>query len=64
VSDPTAKKIPHTWNRVTGDVDDEFAWLRDRDDPDTLAYLEAENAHAERWFAGHAELLETVFDEI
>lgn len=26
---------------------DEYAWLRDRDDPATLAYLEAENAYAE-----------------
>ena len=29
------------------------AWLRDRDDPDTIAYLEAENTYADAWFAEH-----------
>ena len=51
MSAPAVKKIPHTWHRPTGDVDDPFAWLRDRDDPDTIAYLEAENAYAADWFA-------------
>ena len=32
-----AKQIPHTWHRPTGDVEDPWAWLRDRDDPDTIA---------------------------
>ena len=27
-------------------VEDPYAWLRDREDPDTIAYLEAENAYA------------------
>ena len=46
MSAPAVKKIPHTWHRPTGDVDDPFAWLRDRDDPDTIAFLEAENRRA------------------
>ena len=37
---------PTHWHRPTGDVDDPWAWLRDRDDPDTIAYLEAENAYS------------------
>ena len=61
---PVAKRVPHTWNRPTGDVDDPYAWLRDRDDPDTVAYLNAENAHTEQWFAGHADLVDELFDEI
>lgn len=64
MSEPTAKKVPHTWSRSTGDVDDPFAWLLDRDDPDTVAYLEAENAHAEAWFDGNRELLDELFQEI
>ena len=41
---PSPRNVPHTWHRPIGDVDDPWAWLRDRDDPATLAYLEAENA--------------------
>ncbi|MCU0260264.1 MAG: S9 family peptidase [Ilumatobacteraceae bacterium] len=64
MSGPTAKQIRHTWHRPTGDADDPWAWLRDRDDPDTIAYLRAENAHADEWFAAHDELVETLFGEI
>ena len=64
VNPPTAKQIPHVWHRPTGDVDDPWAWLRDRDDPDTVAYLAAENRYADAWFAPHAELTATLFDEI
>ena len=50
---------------VHGDrrVDDWF-WLRDRDDPRTLAYLKAENAYADAWFAPHAALKETLYQEM
>ncbi|MBV9891178.1 MAG: oligopeptidase B, partial [Rhizobacter sp.] len=43
---------------------DEYHWLRDRDDPRTLAYLRAENAYAEAWFAPHAALKETLYQEM
>jgi oligopeptidase B len=59
-----AKRVPVTHRRVDGDVVDEYAWLRDRDDPDTLAYLEAENRWAEEWFASLTELREQLFEEI
>lgn len=62
--EPVAKQIPHTWLRPNGPVDDPFAWLRDRDDPDTVAYLTAENAYTDAWFAPHAELVEELFQEI
>ena len=64
MSEPLAKKIPHTWKRPTGPVDDPFAWLRDRDDPDTIAYLEAENAVSEAWFTEHGKLVDELFEEI
>lgn len=64
VSEPSAKQIPHTWNRPTGPFDDPFAWLRDRDDPDTIAYLDAENAASDAWFDEHGELVEELFGEI
>ena len=64
VQEPVAKQIEHHWKRPTGTVEDPWSWLRNRDDPDTIAYLEAENAYADAWFAEHADLVETVFGEI
>ncbi len=64
VDQPVAKQIEHRWDRPTGQVDDPWAWLRDRDDPDTIAYLEAENAYATAWFADRHDLVETIFVEI
>src|SRR5690349_16085210 len=46
--DPPIAPIRPTVTTLHGDERvDEYAWLRDRDDPATLAYLEAENAWAE-----------------
>ena len=61
---PTAKQIPFEWQRLTGAVSDPWAWLRDRNDPDTVAYLQAENAYADDFFAPHAAFVETIFGEI
>jgi oligopeptidase B len=43
---------------------DEYFWMRDRDDPRTLAYLKAENAYADDWFAPHAALKERLYQEM
>ena len=64
LSPPVAPTKPHTWHRPTGDVDDPYAWLRDRDDPDTIAYLTAENAYSQAWFDDHAALVDELYEEI
>ena len=63
---PVAPTRPHEWKRPTGVVDDPWAWLADRDDPDTVPYLDAENAYADQYFAEptRAALVDTVFEEI
>ncbi len=63
---PVAPTRPHEWKRPTGVVEDPWAWLADRDDPATIAYLEAENTYADRYFAEptRAALVDTVFEEI
>jgi oligopeptidase B len=61
---PHAKQVPHRWERSTGAVEDPYAWLLDRDDPDTVRYLEAENAYTTEWFSDHADLLDDIFAEI
>lgn len=43
---------------------DDWAWLRDRDDPAVLAHLEAENAHTERMTEHTAALQEALFEEL
>ncbi len=61
---PVAPRKPKT--RVHhGDVFvDDYEWLRDTENPETVAYLEAENAWSERQTAHLAELRETIFTEI
>ena len=43
---------------------DEFDWLRDKESPETLAYLEAENAWTRERTAHLAALRQRIFDEI
>ncbi len=43
---------------------DDYEWLRDKDDPATLAYLEAENAHTDEATAHLEPLRQQIFDEI
>lgn len=43
---------------------DPLAWLRDRDNPEVLAHLEAENAFTEATLAPLADLRETIFQEM
>src|SRR5262245_2162863 len=45
-------------------VVDEYAWLAGKDNPETIAYLEAENAYTAAMTAGQAGLREKVFGEI
>lgn len=64
MQEPVAPQRPHTWHRPTGPVDDPWAWLRDRDDPATIPYLEAENRYADAWFGDRAALVDELFDEL
>ena len=43
---------------------DDWYWLRDRDDPAVIAYLEAENGYAEAMTAGSAGLRERLYEQI
>ncbi|MGZ8690484.1 MAG: S9 family peptidase [Aeromicrobium sp.] len=61
---PVAKKEPLVRSHHGDAVVDEYEWLRDKESPDTIAYLEAENAYGEEQTAHLAELRQTIFDEI
>jgi oligopeptidase B len=43
---------------------DDYAWLRDKENPEVTAYLEAENAYAEAWMAPLAGLREDLYKEM
>ena len=42
---PSPKKVPHTVEFPGETLEDPYFWMRDRDDPDTLNHLRAENAY-------------------
>jgi len=44
---PVAKTVPRVETRHGRRVQDDYAWLRDRGDPDVLAHLRAENAYTD-----------------
>ncbi|MGO8757327.1 MAG: S9 family peptidase [Terracidiphilus sp.] len=63
-SPPSAPKVP-TETKIHGVVlADDYAWLRDKENPDVTAYLEAENAYAEAVMAPLAPLRETLYEEM
>ncbi len=61
---PVAPKEPHDVT-VHGDArSDDYFWMRQRDDPRLLPYLQAENTHADAWLAPHRALQKTLYDEM
>jgi oligopeptidase B len=61
---PVAKRVPFVRSHHGDDVVDDYAWLANREDPDTLPHLNAENAYTEQATAPLEGLRETLFDEI
>jgi oligopeptidase B len=61
---PIARKV-HTETPLHGAVlTDDYAWLRDKQNPDVTAYLKAENAYAEAVMAPLASLREDLYQEM
>jgi oligopeptidase B len=64
VAPPIAKVVP-TLTTLFGDTRiDPYAWLRDRDDPDTIKYLEAENAYTKAMMKSTEELQSKLYAEM
>ncbi|MEU4677486.1 S9 family peptidase [Micromonospora sp. NPDC023737] len=62
-SPPVAKQVPAERNHHGDTVIDEYAWLATKDDPQTIAYLTAENDYTEARTAHLAGLREQLFEE-
>lgn len=61
---PVAKRV-QSRREFHGDVFvDPYEWLRDKADPDVIAYLEAENTYADEATAHLESLRQEIFDEI
>ncbi len=63
-SPPVAAVIPKV-DTLHGDVlTDNYFWLRRRENPEVIAYLQAENAYTDTVMAGTKELQERLYQEI
>ncbi|MCW2788484.1 MAG: oligopeptidase [Aeromicrobium sp.] len=61
---PHAEKRPQPRTHHGDTFVDDYEWMRDKEDPATLAYLEAENAHTDEATAHLEPLRQQIFDEI
>ena len=63
-SPPVARREPLT-NTLHGQtLNDDYAWLRNKDSEEVTAYLVAENAYADAWMAPTKPLQETLYREM
>ncbi len=61
---PIAKIVPKT-DTLHGDTRvDNYFWMREKSNPEVIAYLEAENAYADAVLAPTQELQETLYEEM
>ncbi|NLU62840.1 S9 family peptidase [Rhodococcus sp. HNM0563] len=61
---PVAAKVPQERTHHGHTFVDDYEWLRDKDNPEVIAYLEAENAYTAAQTAHLAPVRESIFEEI
>jgi len=61
---PAAPERPHVLEANGDRRVDPYYWLREKQNPEVLAYLEAENAYADGVMAGAADLQDRLYHEI
>lgn len=61
---PIAKIVPTTFEAFGHKRTDNYFWLRERDNPEVTAYLEAENAYTSAQMADVKNLQDKLFEEI
>ena len=61
---PQAKKVPKEITEHGKSRTDDYYWMRDRENPDTIAYLEEENAYTESIMGGAGDLRQKLFEEL
>jgi oligopeptidase B len=61
---PVAKKIEHITKLHGLTLKDNYFWLREKENPEVIAYLEAENEYSSAWVRQHKKLENKIFQEI
>ena len=61
---PVARKTPHETKIHGYTLKDDYFWLREKTNPEVIAYLEAENAYTERGDEADQGLQETLYKEM
>lgn len=61
---PRAKRIPHEITVHGDERVDEYYWLRDRDNPDVISYLEEENTYTKAVMAHTEPLQRKLYEEM
>jgi oligopeptidase B len=61
---PIAKRVPHTFTHQGHALSDDYAWLQNKEDPEVIAYLEAENAYAKAVLKHTEGLQERLYGEM
>lgn len=64
INAPIATQKPTTRSHHGIDFIDNYEWLREKESPETIAYLEEENAYTEQETSNLAQLKENIFQEI
>jgi len=61
---PTAKTLPHTTEILGHTMTDNYAWLREKTNPEVRAYLEKENAYTDSVMKPTEPLQQKLYDEM
>lgn len=61
---PVAAKKTQIFNNHGYKRTDDYFWLKDKNNPETIAYLKAENAYSDTVMASTKDLQKTLFDEM
>ena len=61
---PAARKAPHMQTLHGDQIEDDYFWLRERDNPEVKAYLEKENAYADAFMKPTEAFQKRLYDEM
>jgi oligopeptidase B len=64
VTPPVAKIVPHVDTLAGHEITDNYYWLRDRENPEVIDYLKAENAYTEAVMKHTEKLQEKLYQEM
>ena len=64
ITPPVAKTVPYTFTHLGHELHDPYTWLQNKDDPQVIAYLEAENHYARESLQASQALQEQLFVEL